>query len=143
MREFRLSFPASVIAGKRRLDPHDVVLLKTYSLPQGVSTHEEAMILLVLNGCCPEKCPEWQSYFVDAITTFIVAKCPPENRIDTLKLRWLISTFTTDGQANSPIERWLLQQIIAKITLLRGKGAATPKTSSVTEEWQQKSLALA
>lgn len=141
MREFRLSFPASVIAGKRRLDPHDVVLLKTYSLPQGVSTREEAMILLVLNGCCPEKCPEWQGYFVDAIATYIIARCPPENLIDVHKLRWLIRTFTTDGRANSPIERWLLQQIVVKIMRLRDESTAAQTASSVTEEPQQKRFA--
>ncbi|MUO77731.1 hypothetical protein GOZ78_02320 [Agrobacterium vitis] len=134
MREFRLSFPACVIAGKQRLDHHDVVLLKTYGLPHGVCSHEDALTLLVLNGCCPDKCAEWQGYFIDSMASYILRKHPPENRIDTYKLQWLISTFTTDGKANSPIEQRLLQHISMMMADLQSESGQTPDLDGVTEK---------
>lgn len=134
MREFRLSFPACVIAGKQRLDHHDVVLLQTYGLPHGVCTHEDAMTLLVLNGCCPDKCAEWQSYFIDSMACYILRKQPPENRIDRYKLQWLINTFTTDGKANSPIEQRLLQQISMMMADLQSESVQTPHVDGVNEK---------
>lgn len=134
MREFRLSFPACVIAGKQRLDHHDVVLLQTYGLPHGVCTHEDAMTLLVLNGCCPDKCAEWQGYFIDSMACYILRKRPPENRIDHYKLQWLISTFTTDGKANSPIEQRLLQHISMMMADLQNGPIESPVLVDVTEK---------
>lgn len=134
MREFRLSFPACVIAGKQRLDHHDVVLLQTYGLPHGVCTHEDAMTLLVLNGCCPDKCAEWQGYFIDSMACYILRKQPPENRIDRYKLQWLINTFTTDGKANSPIEQRLLQQISMMMADLQSESVQTPDVDGVNEK---------
>lgn len=108
MSDFRLSFPACVIAGKTRLDLHDVVLLKTYSLPNGVRNRGDAMTLLVLNSCCPEKCAEWHSYFVEAMASYIVEILEPKNRIDQTKLDWMTEIFMTDGLANSPIDGQVL-----------------------------------
>lgn len=134
MREFRLSFPACVIAGKQRLDHHDVVLLQTYGLPHGVCSHEDAMTLLVLNGCCPDKCAEWQGYFIDSMACYILRKQPPENRIDRYKLQWLINTFTTDGKPNSPIEQRLLQQISMMMADLQSESVQTPDVDGVNEK---------
>jgi hypothetical protein len=112
MRDFRLSFPACVIAGKTRLDLHDVVLLKTYSLPHGVRCHRDAMTLLVLNACCPEKCAEWQAYFIETMASYIVEVLEPQNGIDRKKLQWMTDIFTTDGLANSCLESRLLQHVM-------------------------------
>lgn len=112
MRDFRLSFPACLIAGKTRLDVHDVVLLKTYSLPNGVRDWRDAMTLLVLNACCPQKCAEWQSYFIEAMTSYIVEIREPQNGFDESKLQWMTDMFTTNGLANSLIENRLLQHVM-------------------------------
>lgn len=112
MSDFRLSFPACVIAGKTRLDLHDVVLLKTYSLPNGVRNQGDAMTLLVLNSCCPEKCAEWHSFFVDAMASYIVETLEPKNRIDQTKLNWMTEVFMTDGLANSPIDGEVLLNVM-------------------------------
>ncbi|HBF28404.1 hypothetical protein [Rhizobium sp.] len=94
------------------MDVHDVVLLKTYSLPSGVRDIRDAMTLLVLNACCPEKCPEWQNYFIEMMASFIVKVLEPQNGIDHNKLQWITEMFTTDGVANSPIESELLQHVM-------------------------------
>lgn len=112
MRDFRLSFPACLIAGKTRLDVHDVVLLKTYSLPNGVRDWRDAMTLLVLNACCPQKCAEWQSYFIEAMTSYIVEIREPRNGFDDSKLQWITDMFTTNGLPNSPLENRLLHHVM-------------------------------
>ncbi|MVA33865.1 hypothetical protein [Agrobacterium vitis] len=92
------------------------------------------MTLLVLNGCCPDKCAEWQSYFIDSMACYILRKQPPENRIDRYKLQWLINTFTTDGKANSPIEQRLLQQISMMMADLQSESVQTPHVDGVNEK---------
>lgn len=94
------------------MDVHDVVLLKTYSLPDGVRDWRDAMTLLVLNACCPQKCVEWQSYFIEAMTFYIIEIREPRNGFDQNKLQWLTDMFTTDGLANSPLESRLLQHVM-------------------------------
>ncbi|WP_234632970.1 hypothetical protein [Agrobacterium vitis] len=111
-----------------------MVLLKTYSLPHGVCTHEDALTLLVLNGCCPDKCSEWQAYFIDSMACYILRKQPPENSIDRYKLQWLINTFTTDGKANSPIEQRLLQQISMMMADLQSESVQTPDLENAPEK---------
>ncbi|MBB4954025.1 hypothetical protein H4S14_002087 [Agrobacterium vitis] len=70
------------------------------------------MTLLVLNGCCPEKCAEWQAYFIEAMASYIVKILEPQNGIDQNKLQWITDVFTTDGMANSPLENRLLQHVM-------------------------------
>ncbi|KAA3510246.1 hypothetical protein G6L63_09265 [Agrobacterium vitis] len=92
------------------------------------------MTLLVLNGCCPDKCAEWQGYFIDSMACYILRKQPPENRIDRYKLQWLINTFTTDGKPNSPIEQRLLQQISMMMADLQSESVQTPDVDGVNEK---------
>ncbi|MCM2293635.1 hypothetical protein NAC44_15005 [Allorhizobium sp. BGMRC 0089] len=112
MRDFRLSFPANMIAGKSRMDRHDVILLKTYGMPQGARSREDALTLLVLNDCCPEKCPEWPDYFIEQIAHYIVFVMAPERWLNTAKMQWIERIFTTFGVANSQTEQRLLARII-------------------------------
>jgi len=139
MRDFRLSFPACVIAGKTRLDEHDVVLLKTYSLPGGVRDRWDAMTLLVLNGCCPQKCAEWQAYFIEAMASYIVKILEPQNGIDQNKLRWITDMFTTDGMANSQLENRLLQHVM---DLLAYTGRNTPSSTDAKQRGDTTTMAV-
>ncbi len=43
MSEFRLAFPACVIAGKHRLTAEDIGLLRKHSFPDGVRTPDDVV----------------------------------------------------------------------------------------------------
>jgi hypothetical protein len=77
MSEFRFAFPACVIAGKHRLAAEDIGLLRKYTFPDGIRTADDVVVMLALNNACPEKCHEWNSFFVEQISAFIVSYSYP------------------------------------------------------------------
>jgi hypothetical protein len=104
MNGFRLAFPASAIAGKDELTAADVAVLRKYIFPNGVLCHQDATTLLVLNGCCPVKCPEWERYFVESLAQFVLHYCYPQGSLDEVNADWIEATLATDGVINSRLE---------------------------------------
>ncbi len=112
MREFRLAFPACVVAGKPRLTAADVGLLRRHVFPEGIRTADDIVAVMALNGSCPEKCPEWNAFFVEQLADFIVHHTYPQGSLDAVNLAWIIRMFTTDGAVNSPLELELVLHIM-------------------------------
>ncbi|WP_426131090.1 hypothetical protein [Pararhizobium sp. PWRC1-1] len=112
MGELRLSYPASVIAGKTRLTVDDIAILREHVFVPGITASQDAVILLAINGSCSEKCPEWHHYFIDAMTEFIVRTSYPQGAMDEWNADWLIAMISTRGVVNSRIELDLLFHII-------------------------------
>ncbi|KQV42553.1 MULTISPECIES: hypothetical protein [unclassified Rhizobium] len=109
---FRLSYPACVIAGKVRLTARDIDVLRDHVFTGGMTTSQDAVILLAINRSSTEKCPEWQPYFIETMTDFIVRHCYPQGAMDEWNAEWLIAMISTRGIVNSRIERDLLFHII-------------------------------
>ncbi|KQS88268.1 MULTISPECIES: hypothetical protein [unclassified Rhizobium] len=112
MGELRLSYPACVIAGKMRLTAEDIDILREHVFVQGLTSSQDAMILLAINTSCGEKCPEWHHYFIDTMTNFIVRTCYPQGAMDEWNADWLIAMISTRGVVNSRIELDLLFHIV-------------------------------
>ncbi len=112
MGELRLSYPACVIAGKMRLTTDDIGILREHVFVQGLTSSQDAVILLAINSSCSEKCPEWHHYFIDTMTDFIVRTCYPQGAMDEWNADWLIAMISTRGVVNSRIELDLLFHII-------------------------------
>lgn len=55
MSEFRLSFPACVIAGKQKLSANDILLPRIHAVPDGALTSDEVTALLGLHTRGPDK----------------------------------------------------------------------------------------
>lgn len=104
MSEFRLAFPACVIAGKHRLTAEDISLLRKHTFPEGIRTADDVVAMLALNNSCPEKCPEWSSFFVEQLAGFIVNYTYPQGSLDEINVAWLMRMVATDGVVNSAIE---------------------------------------
>jgi hypothetical protein len=112
MSEFRFAFPACVIAGKHRLAVEDIGLLRKYSFPDGIRTADDVVVMLALNNSCPEKCPEWSSFFVEQLSAFIVHYSYPQGSLDEINVAWLMRMVATDGVVNSPLELELVLHVI-------------------------------
>jgi hypothetical protein len=112
MGELRLSYPACVIAGKMRLTTDDIGILREHVFVQGLTSSQDAVILLAINSSCSEKCLEWHHYFIDTMTDFIVRTCYPQGAMDEWNADWLIAMISTRGVVNSRIELDLLFHII-------------------------------
>jgi hypothetical protein len=112
MSEFRLAFPACVIAGKHRLTAEDIGLLRKHSLPEGVRTPDDLGVMLALQNSCPEKCPEWNSFFVESLASFIVNYSYPQGSLDEINVAWITRMFASDGIVNSELELELVLHVM-------------------------------
>jgi hypothetical protein len=112
MSEFRLAFPACVIAGKHRLAVEDIGLLRKHSFPDGIRTPDDVVVMLALNNSCPEKCPEWSAFFVEQLAAFIVNHSYPQGSLDEINVAWLMRMVATDGVVNSALELELVLHVI-------------------------------
>ncbi len=112
MSELRLSYPACAIAGKMRLTAEDVDILREHVFAGGLTSSQDAMILLAINSSCSEKCPEWHHYFIETMTDFIVHHTKPQGSVDEWNADWLIAMISTRGMINSRIELDLLFHVI-------------------------------
>lgn len=112
MSEFRLSFPACLIAGKNRLAADDVLLLRNYTFPNGLRTSDDVLVLMTLQNSCPEKCDEWEAFFIEVLTGFIVHYSYPQGSLDEINVAWLVRLLSTDGVVNSPLELRLILNVI-------------------------------
>lgn len=112
MSEFRLSFPACVIAGKNRLTADDLLLLRKYTFPEGIRSPDDVVVMLALDTLCPEKCVEWYDYFVESLADYIVNRCHPAGALDTMNAVWFEQVFVEDGVVRSSHELDLLLHLI-------------------------------
>lgn len=112
MSEFRLSFPACVIAGKNRLTADDLLLLRRYTFPEGIRSAEDVIVILALDTLCPEKCTGWRDYFVESLADYIVNRCHPAGSLDTMNAVWFEQVFAKDRVICSPHELELLLHLI-------------------------------
>ncbi|MDE1155796.1 MAG: hypothetical protein PW735_08700 [Acidobacteriaceae bacterium] len=113
MSEFRLSFPANLIAGKSRLSAEDVSILRKVSFPHGIRSSDDAVLLLAIHNSCPEKCDEWAAFFIESLTDFIVHHTYPQGSLDDVNAAWLIRMLSRGGVIHSEIEFEVLLSVIS------------------------------
>ena len=104
MSDRRFSFPACVIAGKACIEAYDVMLLRKFAFPDGVTTREQAETMLALHRLCPDQCPEWECFFIESLAAFAVFREDRCGCLDENTAEWLIETFSVDGTIASGSE---------------------------------------
>lgn len=104
MSDGRFSFPACVIAGKRRLDVDDLLMLRKHAFSDGIRNEDDARLLLAIHRACTSSCPQWDSYVVENIAAYAVHRQHPRGWLDEINAEWLIRTLSADGVVHTPLE---------------------------------------
>lgn len=104
MLEVSLRYPASAMAGERRLTADDILLLRTRMFPKGLTSVGDAQQLLALHRSENDKCEGWDNWFVEMMTAFIVVHSYPQHSLDELNAEWLIAMVTRNGMVTTPAE---------------------------------------
>jgi hypothetical protein len=104
MSECALRYPASVLVGKPRISVDDLVLLRRHMFPRGLTSADDARQLLVLHRSAAKKCAEWDNWFVETMTAFIVVHSYPQYSLDDLNADWLIAAISQKGFAVTSAE---------------------------------------
>lgn len=104
MSDGRFSFPACVIAGKRRLDVDDLLMLRKHAFSDGIRTEDDACLLLAIHRACASSCPQWDCYVIENIAAYAVHHRHPRGWLDQGNADWLTSTLSVDGVVHTPLE---------------------------------------
>jgi hypothetical protein len=103
-----LSYPASVMAGKHRLTADDVLLLRKHMFPLGLTSQDDASQLFTVHRTAVETSAEWDSWFVESIAAFIVARSEPQGSLDRANAEFIIDRLAANGIIDSEAELELL-----------------------------------
>ncbi|MDO9418876.1 hypothetical protein [Pararhizobium sp.] len=114
MSEFRLTYPACVLAGKTRLTQTDVASLRDDIFAGGITSSADATALLAINASVLDICQEWRDYFLEAMKHFVVRYCYPQGAMDALNAEWLTAMISTNGVIRTQLEFDLLIRVMAE-----------------------------
>jgi hypothetical protein len=114
MGELMLAAPVAGLAEKGRITTDDVRLLRSEVFRDGVVTRAEAESLMALHSTCTDRCSDWQHFFVEALTDYLVHQEKPSGYISDDKAAWLARSISRDGMVDTPVEMELLIAILEK-----------------------------
>lgn len=95
-----------------KIDAEEVKKLKEILYADGVIDKEEAEFLFELNNAVCEKSNDesWNSFFIQAITDFLLTDETTPGEIDSDEAEWLIKQIGADGKVDK-IEKLLLEKL--------------------------------
>ncbi len=108
----RLSYPACVLAGQKIIDSQDILFLRKYAFPEGLTCAGDAVALLEIHRSAGTKCNDWDAGFVDLMADFIVSYCWPQGSLDEINANWIMEAFSSNGVVQSQAELDLLIHVI-------------------------------
>lgn len=106
-------FSAALKAGAP-VTADDVLALRRWVWPDGVVSESEAEALFALNREVADAAPEWDDFFVEAISEHVLNASEPHLYIDEPTAAWLIAQFAQDGAPVKPVELELVVKILEK-----------------------------
>ena len=95
-----------------RISAEEIIELRRMGWADGEIGPDEAEALFTANDACHEPTPEWCTFFVEALSTFIVQKVPPAGYIDDEMGDELIARIDCDGKLGSMAELELLIRVL-------------------------------
>jgi hypothetical protein len=104
-------FSAALKAGAA-ISAEDVLAVRRWAWPDGAISAAEAEALFELNRSAKDSAPEWDDFFVEAMTEYIVNQNPPRGYVDEARAAWLIGQIERDGAPITPTEIALVVKIV-------------------------------
>jgi hypothetical protein len=90
--------------GQRRLDELDVLLVRRHVFPEGLTSADDAEVLLSIHRSASETTPDWDAWFVEAMVAFIVFHSWPQYSLDEFNANWIVALIAPDGKVATPAE---------------------------------------
>lgn len=113
MNNIRAAFPPRGEEA-RQLYIDDTTFLRRRAFPNGIQTTADVAAIITLNQSISPDSGDWERFFVESLTDFIVFHSYPQGSIDTFNADWFIATFAPEGIIHSKLELSLLQNVIRK-----------------------------
>ncbi len=105
---------AGILAEENKISAQDVLYFRGEVFRDGVVSIQEADALLALNTRVQDKCPEWNEFFVEALTDYTVNQAEPRGYVTVDNAQWIIDAVKADGRVEAANELELLVRILSK-----------------------------
>jgi hypothetical protein len=105
---------AGLLRNPEAITPEDVAYFRHEVFADGVVSRQEAEAVLSLNNGIQSKCPEWDEYFVEALSDYLVNQAEPRGQVSHANAEWLIEFVTRDGRLEPTNELELLVKAMEK-----------------------------
>ncbi len=114
MAELIVSSQLAAFIERGRVDARDVMDMRQSVFANGVLCKDEAISLLAVHANCTDKCPEWDVFFVEALSDFLVDSVEPAGYVNDKQAKWLMSAISRSGNVASRTELELLITVLEK-----------------------------
>ena len=91
---------AATVRKKGRIGKYDIEHLQHEILSDGITSIEDANILIVLDREMPSLHFSWARFFIAAIAEFVVWQWGTAGYIDEAKSKWLVDAFGREGASD-------------------------------------------
>ncbi|MEL6919403.1 MAG: hypothetical protein AAFO77_00045 [Pseudomonadota bacterium] len=114
MGELVLPQMASELVSRNRVSPEDVLRLRRDVYRDGVANRAEAEALFAIDRACRERCVEWDDFFVEVVTDYLVGSEAPAGYVSKENADWLIRAISNDGIVDTRTEIELLIKVLER-----------------------------
>ena len=108
MGELVLRGVAADIIAKNAVDASDVLQLRHEVYKDGIVDRGAAEVLFAIDNSCKVRSDEWELFFLEAVTDYVVRQEPPVGHVSDSNASWLIDAISRDGVVCSRTELELL-----------------------------------
>jgi hypothetical protein len=112
--ELIMSSQFSALIERGRVERADVMAMRQNTFADGVVCREEALGLFAVHTNCALKCAEWDEFFVEALSDFLVTHVEPSGYVNEKQASWLVSAIARNGSVASKAELELLVSVVEK-----------------------------
>jgi hypothetical protein len=114
MGEMFVSSALVALIERGRVEPKDVLALRQSVYANGVVCQDEAVSLFAVHTNVLEKCAEWDEFFVEAVSDFLVDHVEPAGYVSDSQAKWLMSAVSRGRHVASKTELELLVTVLEK-----------------------------
>ncbi|MEZ5899764.1 MAG: hypothetical protein R3D51_09745 [Hyphomicrobiaceae bacterium] len=107
------SLPVEDILARGTISNSDLVKFRRVFYEDGIVSAEEADTLFKLSKCKSES-TDWTSFFIEAITDYVVDQADPQGYVTSENAHWLLDRVNHDGLVRSRAELELVVEVIDK-----------------------------
>ena len=114
MAELIMSSQFAAFIERGRVETRDVMDLRQNIFANGVLCKDDAIGLFAVHANCAVKCAEWDEFFVEALSDFVVENVEPAGYVNDKQAKWLISAISRGKHVASRAELELLIIVLEK-----------------------------
>ncbi len=105
---------AGLLKEPGKIQPDDVRYFRGEVFRDGVVSQAEAEALFSMNTGVSQKCREWDDYFVEALSVYVVEQAEPRGYVSHANAQWVIDSISRDSRVEPANELELVVKILDK-----------------------------